>query len=348
MRSFSRKCVALLLVVSLCYIPTPASAGFTSPRVTARSAIIMDYYTGRIIYSKYRNTRRLPASTLKLLTAMVALDNAQTSKRFRVSRKASLSPASKIFIRQGETYSVADLVKAIVISSANDAAVCVAEGIAGTEYKFSRKMNAKARSLGCKNSNFTNASGLPDDNQYTTAYDMARITRAAYKYPLIRKYMKSKYESIRRPSGKKIKLKNHNKLLWNYPMSVHGKTGYTRKARHCFACVAQYRNKRVVIVMLKSTGKWNDVRKLVASGLGYNPSSARKASKLYKNRTRLSKTQVRSIQRALQRAGCNPGKADGIFGTRTLNAVMKFQRKYGLSCDGIVGPQTLGKLKRFM
>jgi D-alanyl-D-alanine carboxypeptidase len=348
MKIIQHKFLALSLIISLSFIPAPANAGLNSPRVAAKSAVIIDYYSGKILYAKQKDYCRYPASTVKLLTAMTALDNAVTSKRCTVSRKAALAPASKLFLRQGETYSVDDLVKAIIISSANDAAVCLAEGIGGTELNFASLMNQKAWAIGCRRSHFSNASGLPDPNQVTSAYNMALITRAAFQYPLIRKYMKSKYETIRRPSGGMIKLKNHNKLLWNYPIEVYGKTGFTRSAGWCFACVAQYGTRRVVVVMFKSAAKWNDVRTLVTSGLGYSPATASKATKVYANRKALSKAQVLKVQKALKKAGCNPGSIDGIFGSRTLDAVMQFQKKHGLSCDGIVGPQTMGKLKTYM
>lgn len=333
--------ILLLATVFLC-----DSHAATCPSVTAESVVIIDYQSGKIVYSKNRNKRQVPASTLKLLTAMVALDTVSESTRVSVSRKAALAQPSKIFIKQGETYCIGDLLKALLVSSANDAAVCIAEGVAGTEWKFAQKMTEKARALGCTNSHFANASGLPDPNNYTTAHDMARIVRESYKYPLIRDCLKSRYKTIRRPSGTKIALKNHNKLLWNYPIAVYGKTGYTRKAKHCFATVAQYNGRQCVVVMLRSTASWKDVRKLVAYGVGYNVTSST-AKKIYKNRAKHEKNAVIEIQRALKKAGCNPGKVDGVFGSQTLHAVMDFQKKHGLACDGIVGPQTLSVLQRF-
>ena len=344
-----QRLITILFLFFWCvFSSVPVEASLIKPHITAQSAVIIDYKTGRILYSKNRNVCRYPASTLKLLTAITALDKYPVTKRFSVSRKASLAEPSKVFLRKGETYTLGDLIKALLISSANDAAICIAEGAGGTEYRFARQMTATARQFGCRHSNFTNASGLPDKNQYTTAYDMARVMKAAHQYPFIRKCLETQSTSIRRPNGQRIRLKNHNKLLNGYPVAVYGKTGYTQAARHCFACVARYRHKQVVMVMLKANTNWTNVKRLVNYGTGYRPPKASLVKKIRHNNKRYSKRHTKRIQQALRKAGFNPGQVDGVFGTRTVRAIMRFQQVHGLCCDGIIGPQTLRALETYM
>lgn len=330
-----------LFFISIYLVQAPSVSAASKPSVTARSAILMDADSGKILYSKNMKTQRMPASLTKVMTAMVVLDSLSLNHRVKVSKKASLAQPSKVFIRQGEYYKVSELLRALLLNSGNDAAVCLSEAVSGTEWKFAQKMTKKAWSVGAKHTRFCNASGLPGKGQRTTAYDMAKIMQAAVKYPYIRKIMGWKYSNILRPNGKKIYLKNHNKLLWQYPYKVLGKTGFTRAAGRCFLGYAYLGKRKVIVCVLNAPKMWTDSKRL----LNYAKNSS--SSTLSVNKRLHDSSRIRFIQKALKRAGCNPGNVDGVFGPRTLKAVLRFQRICGLKADGIVGKQTISKLREF-
>ncbi|MDD5617820.1 MAG: D-alanyl-D-alanine carboxypeptidase [Candidatus Omnitrophica bacterium] len=252
-------CFLLCFVIN-CFAKTAPK----SSSITAASAIVVDLKKNKIVYSRSIHAKRAPASTLKILTALIALEKLGPDASVTISRKASLSEPSKIWLKPGEKYRSLDLIKAVLICSANDASVALAEAVAGSESQFAKMMNKKARSLGAKNSNFINASGLPAKNQYSTVYDLYRITKAALKNPVINQIMQKKKTAIQNSDGREISLVNHNKLLFRmtYPL-VLGKTGYTKTARHCYASIAYFENKEYAIVILKSRKPWTDMENLL-------------------------------------------------------------------------------------
>jgi D-alanyl-D-alanine carboxypeptidase len=142
--------------------------------------------------------------------------------------------------------------------------VALAEAVAGTEQEFAGLMNRKARELGMKDSHFTNATGLPDRSQRASARDLATLTRAAFRHPFIATVMGEKRVTFTGRDGKTISRTNHNKLLWylDHPR-VLGKTGYTRSAKHCYAGIAYYDDRRVSVVILKSRRPWADIYSLL-------------------------------------------------------------------------------------
>jgi D-alanyl-D-alanine carboxypeptidase len=159
---------------------------------------------------------------------------------------------------------VRDLLEALLASSANDAAVALAEAVAGSETSFARLMNRKARDLGVRHSNFTNASGLPDKRQVTTPYDLFLITRAAFNNSFIKDVMEQKSICVLSQDGDEVVCRNHNKLLWRLDdPKVLGKTGYTQAAHHCYAGIAYYDDHKVAIVILKSRKPWDDIAKIL-------------------------------------------------------------------------------------
>ena len=232
--------------------------------ITAESAIVVDLSKNKFIYSKNIHTKRAPASTIKILTALIAIEELGSQAEVEISENASSVSPSKVWLTPGASYNSLDLVNAVLLSSANDASVALAEAVAGSEAKFAKKMNKKARLLGAKNSNFINASGLPAKGQYSTAYDLYRITKAAFKNPTIHSIMKKKREKIKASTGKEITLTNHNKLVFKKQNPVVLlKTGYTKSAKHCYAGMAYLGKKKYVIVILKSRSPWRDIDRLV-------------------------------------------------------------------------------------
>ena len=236
--------------------------------VTAQSAILMSPLTKRIVYSKDPHARLLPASTVKIMTALAVLKNSLPKKRVAVSRFASSMEPSKVYIKENEVYFTEDLLKALLLNSGNDASVALAESVAGSEEKFVNMINDMARTAGARDTNFKNSNGLPTKDQYSTAYDLAVIVRTAMRdkrFIDIIKTKRSEIEEIK--SGRRIKLKNHNKSLWkDKAYSIFGKTGYTKKARHCFAGYIEYSWwRRVIVVILKSEEIWSDLDALAES-----------------------------------------------------------------------------------
>lgn len=254
----------LISLVSLFFLITPSfSKEYLS--LSAESAILISPFTRRIIYSKNPHLRLSPASTTKIMTALVVLKNSHLRKDVVVSRFASSIEASKVYIKEGEIYSIEDLLEALLLNSGNDASVALAEGVAGSEKNFVKMMNEIATAIGMKNTNFKNPNGLPAKDQYSTAYDLALIVRETMKHKKFVEIIKMKRGEIEEiNSNRRIKLKNHNKSLWKEtPYLILGKTGYTRKAGHCFAGYIQYnRWHKVIVVILKSRNLWKDLELL--------------------------------------------------------------------------------------
>jgi len=263
----------VLFSVSATALARKASSSGASCGVTAQGVYAVDYTNRRVLMCRRARTAYCPASTVKLLTALVVLEEKALDDRVRVSHKATRVEPTRAGLKAGVTYSVADLVEALVATSANDAGVALAEEVAGSEAAFAALMNKKARALGAKASHFTNATGLPDAKMKTTPYDFSIITREAFSHPFIVKAMKKKYVTIRGSDGRAIRRRNHNRFLWRrtYP-EVLVKTGYTRSARHCYAGIAYFDDYRVSFVLFKSRRPWDDIERI----LGVRPKKPQK------------------------------------------------------------------------
>lgn len=307
--------------------------------ISAPSALLVDS-DNNVVYSKTPHLRRAPASTTKLLTAIVALHLKDSSTVVTVPKYATTMPPSKIHIRTGEKYVLRDLIYATLVNSGNDAAAAVAMTTAGSFAGFAREMNRIASSLGCQDSNFVNPSGLPDSRQYSTVYDMSLIMREAQKYPLIVQALKFKSGYIYSVTGRRIYLKNHNKMLWRDTREILGKTGWTQKARHCFVGQISVGGKKVFVAMLGSHRLWKDLKMLVDFRFG------KSIIKAYRNHRSAARENNKRIQTALKRAGVYQGAVDGVMGSATKKAVKKYQKKHGLPQTGSVGPKTWNLLKK--
>ena len=331
--------VLCLVLSALLFPPAPAEAGSFS--LLAPSAVLLDGRTQQVLYSRDPYTRRAPASTTKLVTAMVALDHLSLDAIVQIPGGLEYIQPSKIGLHGGERFYVRDLVKAALIKSANDAAEALAILTAGSRSEFSKLMNQKVKSIGANNSHYVNPNGLPDSGQYSTAYDLARIIMAASKYPFIVSTLKIRSEVIYSRGGRRILLNNCNKMLWRTG-GVIGKTGWTRTARHCFAGRVQS-NDRVIFVGLMGSQRrqylWSDLRKIETVFTG------RPSKPIVSAPDMPSRKETLKIQRALQRAGYFKGKPTGFYGKRTQAAVRNFQKAKGLPVTGMVGPDTWKKLK---
>ena len=232
--------------------------------LTARSAILADAATARQLYGRNVHSRIFPASTVKVMTALVVMENLALDKVVTVGTRATQAQPSKISVRPGERYRVADLLYAMLLSSANDASIVLAEAVAGSEAKFVQMMNARARQLGAKRTKFSNASGLPSPGaaQYSTAYDMYLIFRQAVKYDFFKKAIQHPYKTISSTDGRTIALKSHNKILFSrdWRRKVYGKTGYTRAAKMCFVGTIQKGQTTLIIAVFGCTRRWEDMK----------------------------------------------------------------------------------------
>lgn len=238
-------------------------------RLTAKAAIVVDAQTGDIHFAHNPNLQLAPASTTKLLTGMIALRQLAPGEILSVSRYASTMPATKVWLRSGWTMSQRDLLHALMLRSANDAAVVIAEGVAGSVPDFARLMNATARSIGATQSNFVTPNGLPASGHVSTARDLAIIMRHALDTPGMRNLLETRTTVIQPASGsaKRIALRSTNKMLWREDLHVIGKTGWTRQAKRCFVGAASASGREVIIAVLGATDLWGDVELLSAYGL---------------------------------------------------------------------------------
>lgn len=221
------------------------------PQLNARAYVLMDYNSGQVLVSENEAEKMPPASLTKILTVYVAAAELASNKlslqdRVVVSEKAWKMPGSRMFIEVNKEVSVEELFKGIIIQSGNDASVALAEYISGTESVFAQLMNQYAHKLGMHNSNFTNSSGLPDDNHYTTAQDLAILSAALIRdFPDI-----YKLHAIKEYTFNKITQPNRNNLIWK-DSSVDGiKTGHTDAAGYCLVASALRKDMRLISVVL--------------------------------------------------------------------------------------------------
>lgn len=342
-----RNLTLLLVFAFLAATFPPLGPAWTLPSeggglpITASSAVLFDVATQKFIYAKAPHVRRPPASTAKIMTALVVLERASPNTVVRIPSWVRSIEPSKAHLRAGEHYLIRDLLHATLISSANDASEVLAVATAGTRAKFSEWMNDRARRIGCRDTHFANPSGLPSPRQYSTSYDLALIMREARSNPFIVDSLGQKHHVIRAIEGRKTWLKNHNKLLWRSHRSVIGKTGYTRGARHCFVGRVKWGGREVLVSLLGSHRLWRDLKVLLDYQFGIA------LYKIYKNRRLWSESETRVIQAVLTRAGYSPGPIDGKFGPSTLRAIELFQKRNGVHQDGVLGSATCKKLTRF-
>lgn len=267
---WSGRGVGLALVLASATWATAAEDG---PRLTARAAIVVDAGTGASIWERDADLPLPPASTTKVLTAILALESQRLDDSLRVSANAAATAPSKLGLRPGQRVVVRDLLFALLLKSANDASTVVAEGIGGSEGGFADRMNARARSLGATRSHFENAHGLTAPGHVSTARDLTRIFRHGLRMPLFRDVLETPSAQVPIESARPqmVTVRSHNRLLTNYAYPVIGKTGYTRPAKRCFVGAARSGDREVVIALLGSTDLWGDAKRLIEFALGTPP-----------------------------------------------------------------------------
>lgn len=212
---------------------------------------------GTTIWSHQADERVPPASLTKIMTALLVLERANLNATVTVSQNAARETGHRLRLRAGEKYRVRDLLAAMLIESANDAACALAEHVGGTEGRFAEIMNARAAQLGMKDTRYTNSAGHHDPGHYTTANDLVIVTEAALARPLFRELVSTVRYEIRSTNGKRrFKLENSNKLLPKYAGMQGVKTGYTPEAGRCLVALAERDGVEVLIVLLRAKNRW--------------------------------------------------------------------------------------------
>lgn len=248
----------LISVLAIAQTTTPApiqaeqpSIVPTAPNIDAAAYVLMDANSGKIIAEKNMDQRRPPASLTKMMTLYLAFQELQSGtvqldSKVRVSKKAWQMGGSKMFIRVGNDVTLENLIQGIIVDSGNDACVATAEYIAGSEDAFVNMMNAEAKALGMNNTHYDDCTGMPHEDHYATAHDLAILARAIIlNFPQYYQFFQQKwftYNGIRQP--------NRNRLLWRYPGADGLKTGHTNAAGFCLVASAKKDNMRLITVIL--------------------------------------------------------------------------------------------------
>lgn len=239
--------------------------------IQAKSAVLMEASTGKILYEQNSHEKLPPASVTKVMTMLLimeAIDNGKISFDDMVasSEYAASMGGSQIYLEPGEQMSVHDMLKAIAVASGNDASVAMAEHIYGSEEAFVKAMNDKAKELGMNDTNFVNCNGLDADNHYTSAYDIALMSRELLKHPKIHDYLTIWIDSLR---DGKFGLANTNKLIRFYPGANGIKTGSTGKALYCLSASAKRDGMQLIAVIMGAPNtkeRFNAATKLLDYG----------------------------------------------------------------------------------
>ena len=262
---------ALLLLSAWVIFPRLSAA--TELRIAAKAAALMNAQTGKVLWAQNQDLPLPPASTAKILTALVVLDHSRISDVVTIPAEALHVSGASTQLTAGEKLSVGDLLHAMLLGSGNDAAIALALHSGGSIETFVQRMSHKARMLGAVRSHFFNPTGMPHPKQLTTAQDLALITQAALENSEFRKIVgKTTYRW--RSRGWQGAIQNSNKLLFSYDGAIGVKTGNTREAGYCLVAAAQRARQTYIAVILKSDEQsvWQDARKLLDYGFKNVPS----------------------------------------------------------------------------
>lgn len=233
--------------------------------ISAKHAIVLEAESGEIVYEKNARIKAPMASTTKIMTALVAIENGDLDKRISIPKEATGIEGSSIYLKEGEMLTLRDLVYALMLESANDAACAIALEIGGSVEEFSRMMNEKAKEIGLKSTNFTNPHGLDNDEHYTTAYDLATLALYAMREPVFEEIVSTKKHVIPLGDDGSRVLINHNKLLRLFEGAIGVKTGFTKKSGRCLVSCAERDGVRLICVTLNAPNDWNDHKYLLSS-----------------------------------------------------------------------------------
>lgn len=264
-----------MLVIGV-FLPTKMTVYASEQPVTknCRAYVLVDKDSGNVLTSKNETEQMPVASIVKLMTILLTLEeidegNLNVDDNVSVSDNASGMGGSQIFLDANTEYKLGDLLKSVIVCSANDSSVALAEHIAGSEELFVEKMNERAKELEMNNTNYENATGLPSVNQYSCAIDVAKVLTKVLDYDLYHEYSKVWLEDFVHPSGRTTEMTNTNKLVRFYDGCIGGKTGSTNEAKYCLGAGAKRNNMTLISVVLGSENskeRFDNVRELLNYG----------------------------------------------------------------------------------
>jgi len=237
--------------------------------LAAQSAALVDSYSGEFLYAKNPDAKEYPASSTKILTALIVIEAGNLDQIVTVAPEDTKVEPSSLDLKPGQQFTRRQLLFGMLLKSANDVAMCLARDNAGSVPAFAEKMNLRAAELGATSSHFVNPHGLHDPNHYTTAHDLVLIARAAMQQPLFRQIVSTIYYTWRTPTGQVEELRNHNRLLRHFAGCNGLKTGYTRPAQQVLVSSALRGGHEVISVVLHTDkpGIWVDSKTLLTYGL---------------------------------------------------------------------------------
>lgn len=274
-------CCVFLCIISISTFSTTSVYGATLKKpvakptvltdrpsgVSAAAAVLMDVTTGDVLFGKQADTRRPPASTTKIMTAILGLELGRPDEVVTVSQKAADVGEATLHLDPGEKITLYELITGALVRSGNDACVAIAEHIMSSEEQFVKLMNKKALVLGAQNTNFENTNGLPRKEHYSTAKDLALITRYGLQIPQFASITRQKETEIHfLEPDVFMDLRNTNKLLWNYPYANGVKTGTTTAAGKCLVASATKGERQLLVVVLNAPDRFGDAKKLLEWG----------------------------------------------------------------------------------
>ena len=263
-----KRCCLALTLLAIYLMPPILGEAAGQLNISASSAIVVDGQTGQILWAKNPNWQRSVASLTKIMTAALALEYCDLDASLTVSSAAARTGGSSMYLRGGSTYRVRDLLYGLMLLSGNDAATALAEHIAGSVEQFAAQMNQKAAMLGALNTHFVNPHGLPAEDHYSTAYDMALIAGYALSNPEFAAVVASQQATIFDPvSGSSHPIHSKNRLLWEFEGADGVKTGYTLAAGRCLVASATRNERQVIAVILDGPKLWEDAVALLSHGL---------------------------------------------------------------------------------
>ena len=237
--------------------------------LAAQSAALVDSYSGEFLYTKNADAKQYPASSTKILTALIVIEAGNLDQLVTVAPEDTKVEPSSLDLKPGQQFTRRQMLFGMLLKSANDVAMCLARDNAGSVAAFAEKMDLRAAELGATNSHFVNPHGLHDPNHYTTAHDLVLIARAAMQQPLFRQIVSTIYYTWRTPNGEVDELRNHNRLLRHFAGCNGLKTGYTRAAQQVLVSSALRGGHEVISVVLHTDkpGIWVDSKTLLTYGL---------------------------------------------------------------------------------
>jgi len=267
--------IAVLLICHLfafCSVFASASTGLEEQAlpvvasVSAQSYLLMDAQTGEVLSQSHADTKLPMASTTKIMTCLVALEEGELSDEVVIPQEAVGIEGSSIYLTRGEELTLSDLLYGLMLESANDAAVAIALHISGSVDSFAEKMNEKASQLGMTNTHFCNPNGLQAEEHYSTARDLSVLMAYCMQNPVFAEMTATQTKNIPAPGGKSRYLSNHNRLLRSYEDCIGGKTGYTKTAGRCLVSAAHRDGKTLICTTLGAPDDWNDHKNLYRYG----------------------------------------------------------------------------------